>query len=205
MKKLLTILLSVVLCLGLAMAIGCNKDSGDYEVTAEEFVAAISFANETNYKISAVNTEYNTNDTTETYTLIAERVENKIKFVQSDETETETIYLEKDGETCYIYSLDGADYVKAPVDAMYFDTYATCNIANMGFEYSQFTYNAEAKAYEAASVTVGGSEYTNVSFKFENNKLVSFTASVSYGEYGSSTQVATITYGDAAVTLPTVA
>ena len=202
MKKFLAILLSAVLCLTVGMAIGCNKASDDYEVTAEEFVSAITFEGQTNYKITTTNTVVSA-EGSEVMTMVVERAGDKIKLTMTD-SETEIGYVEKVGDKYYNYSEDGEGFVKVEGNKQIFDTYASVNLASLGIEYADLTYNAETKAYEAATIESEQGEMSEVSFKFEDNKLVSCSMKLAYGPEATATQTVAVVYGDVTVTLPAV-
>lgn len=191
MKKFLTILLSVVLCLSLAMAIGCGKDDGDYEVTAEEFATAIAFTNDTNYKILTTNTD---EEHVDFY-----RDGDKYKMVMTDADGSEEMYCEKSADKYYGYAQNQGTWFKGEISEQHFIG-QTSVLLNLGLEYNELTYNAETKAYEAASVELALGTATNVSLKFENNKVVSLSLQIE-----DATQTMAITYGGVSITMPTVA
>lgn len=203
MKKFLAILLSTVLCLTVGMAIGCNKASDDFEVTAEEFVSAISFEGQTNYKINTANNVVSA-EGTEVMTMIVEREGDKIKLTLTEDNETEIGYVEKVDDKYYIYEEEGEGFVKGEGNQRVFDMYAGANLASIGIEYADLTYNAETKAYEAATIETEQGELTDVSLKFEDNKLVSCSMKLAYGPEATATQTVSVVYGDVTVTLPTV-
>ncbi len=71
--------------------------------------------------------------------------------------------------------------------------------------FADYTYDAQAKAYVAASIlnTQSNTTLTNVSLSFEDGALVGLSYTIDMGGAAVS-YTATITYGDATVTLPAV-
>lgn len=160
----------------------------DTEVTAEEWLAALSFTGVDNYEIVAA----------------SGGVEQTIRF---DGTRVMTFgvnpsggeieqYYEKDGTNYYVYLVDAGVTQKEETTESSFFNAKTGGVAET-FLASDFTYDAATKTYKAEEIVLfdGMVKYTDAEIKFENKKLVSMRYTYSFDNATPTAGTLDVTYG----------
>ncbi len=199
MKKLLTILLSLILCLSLGMFFTACEDDPDNpppenppsanQVTEEQFNSAISFNGVSSV---TVNLEIVEGGQTETNVALFDGAKAKFSMTSGGETQTDFVefkeggadYYLYEGTTCYKMSLSATEAEEIQKLSDYKD------VIFIG-EYSEFTFeNDEYKLTKEGTTLVA---------KFLDGKLIS---AVLTAEEGSASYTFT-KYGSTTVTLPT--
>lgn len=166
------------------------------EVTAEEWLAALSFANENNYKINSVATgmeqyvEYD-GATVRMYGVSP----------MGDDIDQ---YCVKEGETYAMYSVSNIKIDKTTVPETAYINMKSCSLDTM-FLFTAFQYDAISKTYKASEISYGSAlRYANVEVAFENGKLVRMTYEYFYQGGAPFVTTTTVTYGDVqTIVLPT--
>lgn len=155
------------------------------EVTANEWLSALSFAGESNYKI--YNDGGDIIQITEVYgTTIRMKA---TAYGQVMVNEIATI----EGGAYYSYSISEEKISKIAISESIYASNKTMAMATT-FLFADFTYDAQSKTYKAESIQDGSMTYTNVEMQFENGKLVSMTMSYFMGvDIDCSV---TVTYGE---------
>ncbi|MBQ8352455.1 MAG: hypothetical protein IJY34_01535 [Clostridia bacterium] len=189
-----------------------DTPAADTEVTADEFVAAFDLGDNWSFYLLS------THPTQGTYEATIQRAGNLFEehFVQKDaegSVASENYnYAEIVGDVLYEYTPSYSEdnvlqgYWKEPLEGTVEENVAKLlsgYIPAAFVDYSLYTYNAETKRYEAAAVSVMGREVLNVSFAFENGKLVAFNYTMPMNDGALVTYEETYAYGNASVTLPT--
>ena len=216
MKKLVSLLLVVFMCASLGVVLtSCGASDPKTTVSAEEFAAAFNLDDNWEFVFEAENSAQQ-----QKIQMTYKRDGNKFVATQtvlSTVDNSELFSYEQYGEIAdnvfymYWYDSEAEAYAKEASE----DSVEEC-IADFVSEvlpdflkdYSKFTYSEENKNYVAESLVQGEGEYAttlnNVTLAFEDGKIVSMGYSVDMGG-ATIPYVATIAYGDASVTLPTVA
>lgn len=161
----------------------------DTEVTAEEWLAAMSFTNADNYELTAASGS----------------IEQVVRF---DGTTTHTTGVDMDGNTLtYYYTKEGTAYCLYTVSGGVVEkeditesSYLNAKSMGLGevFLASAFTYDAASKTYKADEISMfeGMIKYTEVSVAFADKKLVSIAYMYAYGGGTPTAGTLEATYGN---------
>ena len=216
MKKLVSLMLVVFMCASLGVVLtSCGGSDPKTTVTAEEFAAAFELGE--NW---AVTREAENSAEQQKMQMTYKRDGNKfvatqtvLSTVDNSELYSREQYAEVADNVFYVYWYDSEAqaYVKEASEDSVEDSIADFTeeiLPEVFKDYSKFTYSEENKNYVAESLSIDEGGYTNtiqnVTFAFEDGKIVSMGFSVEMGGTAIAYEV-TFTYGDASVTLPTVA
>ena len=171
----------------------------DTEVTADEWNAAFAF-NAENYTgvFTATMGE-------ERQRVIIEKTANAFSktagwLTGEEMTDADEHYYAKEGDSYYHYWFEDEQWYKGEMPQDEYESAKSDSFAK-GFDFADFTYNAETKRYECANGTLDDWQIQNIAVAFEDGQLTD-------AKYTRVVTAATIdyhfayTYGGAEVTLP---
>ncbi len=121
----------------------------------------------------------------------------------------EVYYSIEDGvKYAYTFNSKTGEWSKAESAFAYTESFVA-NLFDAGENFFDFVFVTAEGCYEATDVTIGGTEYSNVSFVFENGALVEISATLKteislFGNSIKSFEIELADYGNSSVILPTI-
>lgn len=135
---------------------------------------------------------------------------NKALIHTEEDGEISDTFAEKNGNiyTCYCFDEDSKEWTKEDMTSETFTPYIfVAYLLPFVDNYGSFTYDSSKELYKCEALTFNGVEYNNISFKFDDKKIMS----INVGFKRESNKVTnlytakfTFKYGDQKVTLPEI-
>lgn len=133
---------------------------------------------------------------------------NSLEKTQAQNGIIDVYYSVEDGVNyVYTYNAEANEWSKAESEFAYTESYFL-NLFNAKDKYFDFVFVVADGTYEAENITIGTTEYINVSYRFHNGNLVEVSATLKdevnlFGKAVKSFEVE-LYYGESSVTLPTL-